>query len=99
MRQRRGHGAPRPEEITAWLGGWDGYELVGVHREPASVTQPVPRIVLALVPVRNHPRNRVNSTPTILGDVGCIITFKLSRRRKRAKPSCSRSAGAPGWAC
>jgi hypothetical protein len=30
MRQRRGHGAPRPEEITAWLGGWDGYEL-GMH--------------------------------------------------------------------
>lgn len=29
------------EEITALLGGWEGFELVSVRREPTSVHQPV----------------------------------------------------------
>lgn len=44
------------EEITALLGGWDGFELVGVHREPASPSQPVPQIVLELRPVPTYPK-------------------------------------------
>jgi transposase len=44
------------DEITALLGGWEGFELVGVRREPASPTQPVPQIVLELRPVSTHPK-------------------------------------------
>jgi len=44
------------EEITALLGGWEGFELVRVQREPASVHQPVPQIVLELRAVPEHPK-------------------------------------------
>ena len=44
------------EEITALLGGWEGFELVRVAREPASESDPVPAIVLELRPVPNHPK-------------------------------------------
>jgi transposase len=44
------------EEITALLGGWEGFELVGVRREPASGTQPVPQIVLELRAVPGYPK-------------------------------------------
>lgn len=36
------------EEITALLGGWPGFRLVGVRREEATAERPVPRIVLTL---------------------------------------------------
>ncbi len=44
------------EEITALLGGWEGFELVSVRREPASVQQPVPRVELELRAVADHPK-------------------------------------------
>jgi transposase len=44
------------EEITALLGGWEGFELVGVRRESASASQPVPQIVLELRPVPTYPK-------------------------------------------
>ena len=37
------------DEITALLGGWEGFELTGVRREPPSGDDP-PRIVLELRP-------------------------------------------------
>ena len=42
--------------ITALLGGWESFELTGVQREPASETDPVPRIVLELRPMPNYPK-------------------------------------------
>jgi len=42
------------EEITALLGGWEGFELVRVERIPASPTQPAPQILLTLRPVSTH---------------------------------------------
>lgn len=44
------------DEITALLGGWEGFELVGVRREPASAPQRVPQIVLELRPVPTYPK-------------------------------------------
>jgi len=44
------------DEITALLGGWEGFELVGVRREPMSETDPVPQIVLELRPLPGHPK-------------------------------------------
>ena len=44
------------EEITALLGGWDGFELIGVERTAATETHPIPEIVLKLRPVRGAPK-------------------------------------------
>lgn len=44
------------EEITALLGGWEGFELVGVERRAASETRPIPEIVLKLQAVRGAPK-------------------------------------------
>jgi transposase len=44
------------EDITALLGGWEGFELVDVQRAPASAAQPVPQIVLTLRAVRGYPK-------------------------------------------
>lgn len=44
------------EEITALLGGWEGFELVGVTRTAASETHPVPAVVLTLEPAAGAPK-------------------------------------------
>jgi transposase len=44
------------EEITALLGGWPGFQLVDVSREPSSASHPVPKIVLKLEAVAGHPK-------------------------------------------
>ncbi|HXV16952.1 MAG TPA: ISL3 family transposase [Gemmatimonadaceae bacterium] len=44
------------EEITAMLGGWPGFRLVDVSREPATASHPVPKIVLTLEAVSGHPK-------------------------------------------
>jgi transposase len=44
------------EEITALLGGWPGFELIGVRREDASIGRPIPRIVLTLQAVPGPPK-------------------------------------------
>ncbi|HVT39839.1 MAG TPA: ISL3 family transposase [Gemmatimonadaceae bacterium] len=44
------------EEITALLGGWEGFELVGVERSAASTPQSAPQILLTLRPVPTHPK-------------------------------------------
>lgn len=44
------------EEIAALLGGWDGFELVGVERRAATASHPIPEIVLQLQPVRGAPK-------------------------------------------
>jgi hypothetical protein len=44
------------EEITALLGGWEGFELAGVERKPATEANPIPEIVLKLQPVPSAPK-------------------------------------------
>ncbi|MDQ2890584.1 MAG: ISL3 family transposase, partial [Gemmatimonadota bacterium] len=44
------------EEITALLGGWEGFELVGAERKAATEAHPIPEIVLKLEPVRGAPK-------------------------------------------
>lgn len=43
------------EDLTALLGGWEGFELTQVRRAPATESNPVPEIVLELRPVPNYP--------------------------------------------
>lgn len=45
------------EEITALLGGWPGFVLVGVSREPAPAPDRPPRIVLELAPAPDTVRH------------------------------------------
>jgi len=44
------------DEITALLGGWPGFELIGVTREGATPERPTPRIVLTLRAVPGQPK-------------------------------------------
>lgn len=44
------------EEITALLGGWEGFELVGVERRAATETHPTPEIVLKLWAAHDRPK-------------------------------------------
>lgn len=44
------------EEITALLGGWPGFELIDVRREPASTDRSAPRVVLTLRAVAGWPK-------------------------------------------
>lgn len=68
------------EEITALLGGWEGFELVGVRREPASANQPVPQIVLELRPVPTHPK-RCSRCGELVGEI-----HDVAQRRVRDLP-------------
>lgn len=45
------------DEITALLGGWEGFELVGVERRAATAADPTPEIVLTLQPVPSAPKH------------------------------------------
>ena len=45
------------EEITALLGGWPGFRLVGVRREEVEPERPAPRILLTLEAVPGEPRH------------------------------------------
>jgi len=44
------------DEMRALLGEWEGFELVGVEREPATAEQPVPRLILELKPIPRFPK-------------------------------------------
>ncbi|MBK7908723.1 MAG: ISL3 family transposase [Gemmatimonadetes bacterium] len=44
------------EELSALLGGWEGFMIAAVRREPTSTTQPVPRVVIVLEPVPSRPK-------------------------------------------
>jgi transposase len=44
------------EEITLLLGGWEGFELVGVERKAATNTHPAPEIILTLQSVNEAPK-------------------------------------------
>ena len=68
------------DEITALLGGWEGFELTRVQREPASDNDPVPRIVLELHPVPNYPKRCSRC-----GDV-VVEIHDVSERRVRDLP-------------
>ncbi len=44
------------DAITALLGGWEGFEIGAVRREPARRAGTAARVVIELVPVADHPR-------------------------------------------
>lgn len=44
------------EELSTLLGGWEGFTIVAVRREPVSATQPVPRVVIELAAVPTRPK-------------------------------------------
>jgi transposase len=56
------------EEMTTLLGGWPGFELVGMRREGATPHRPLPRIVLTLQAVAGQPR-RCSRCGQIVGEV------------------------------
>src|SRR5689334_25003951 len=58
------------EDITALLGGWPGFELIGVAREAASTAR-APRIVLTLqaVPGAAKTCSRCGATVQMIHDV------------------------------
>lgn len=68
------------DEITALLGGWEGFELVGVCREPASPSQPIPQIVLTLRPVSTVPK-RCSRCGALVAEI-----HDMSERRVRDLP-------------
>lgn len=68
------------DEITGLLGGWEGFELVGVRREPANASQPVPQVELRLQPVRAYPK-RCSRCGEIVRDV-----HDVAERRVRDLP-------------
>jgi transposase len=68
------------EELSALLGGWEGFEIVAVRREPASVTQPVPRVVIVLVPAAHRPKRCSRC------DAEVITVHEVTTRRVRDLP-------------
>lgn len=56
------------EEITALLGGWPGFRLVGVRREAVTPERPVARVVLTLEAVPGQSR-RCSRCGEIVGEV------------------------------
>lgn len=59
------------QEITALLGGWPGFELVGVKRDEATLGRPTTRVVLTLAPVPGQPKtcSRCGEQVTAVHDV------------------------------
>ena len=56
------------EEITALLGGWEGFELVGVRREPATAPVGAAQILLTLRPLASHPK-RCSRCGEVVGEM------------------------------
>ena len=44
------------EEISALLGGWEGFEVIAVRRVDGTPTQPIPQIVLELQSIPEYPK-------------------------------------------
>lgn len=97
------------EEITALLGGWKGFELVGVERTPATAAHPVPAIVLTLRPVRGVPK-RCSQCGEILDAVHDVTerrvrdlpirdaeTWLVVPRARLACPRCGPTVEAVPW--
>ena len=59
------------EEVTALLGGWPGFELIGVQREEATKARATARIVLTLQAIPGYPKtcSRCGQTVTAVHDV------------------------------
>src|SRR6266568_4529735 len=59
------------QEITALLGGWPGFELIGVEREEPTAARATARIVLTLQAIPGYPKtcSRCGQTVTAVHDV------------------------------
>jgi transposase len=56
------------EEITALLGGWEGFEIVAVRRELARAGGKPARVIIELAPRAGHPR-RCSRCGTVVAEV------------------------------
>lgn len=91
------------EDITMLLGGWEGFELVNVRREPAT-GDAVPLIELELQPVPNYPKRcsgcgevvvevhdvserRVRDLPILEAETWLVFPARASPVRGAARPS------------
>jgi hypothetical protein len=81
------------EEITALLGGWPGFELVGVEREAARAAGEGPRIMLTLraVPGQAKTCSRCGAAVSLAPSASYDTRYlrKLSEK-KRSRSSCER---------
>ena len=68
------------EDVNALLGGWEGFEIVALRREPASATQPVPRVVIVLAPVAHRPKRCSRC------DAEVVSVHEVTTRRVRDLP-------------
>jgi len=56
------------EAITAVLGGWEGFEIVTVRREPAQADVRAARVIIELAPVAGHP-HRCSRCAAVVAEV------------------------------
>lgn len=68
------------DEITALLGGWEGFELVGVRRVPATEGGSVPQIELTLEPKPDDPKRCSRCGEVI------VVIHDVAERRVRDLP-------------
>jgi transposase len=68
------------EMLQALLGGWEGFEIVEVRREPASETRPVPRVIIVLQPTAGRPKRCSRCD----GEV--VTVHEVTQRRVRDLP-------------
>lgn len=68
------------EELSAVLGGWEGFSIAAVRREPASATHSVPRVVIVLepAPARSKRCSRCDSE--------VVTVHEVTTRRVRDLP-------------
>ncbi len=64
------------EEITALLGGWEGFELIGVERQAATEMEPTPAIVLTLQPVPGMAR-RCSACGAVVSEVHDVTARRI----------------------
>jgi transposase len=64
------------DEITALLGGWEGFELIGVERQVATETEPTPAIVLTLQPVPGVAR-RCSACGVVVSEVHDVTARRI----------------------
>jgi transposase len=68
------------EMLSALIGGWEGFYVVGVRREPGTPAQPVPRVIVTLAPAPERPKRCSRC------DTEVITVHEVTQRRVRDLP-------------
>src|SRR5688572_25773324 len=97
------------EEITAVLGGWEGFEIVAVRREAEAGGRPA-RVIIDLTPMASHPHScsRCGATVAEVHDVTPrwvqdlpildAQTWLVVPRARLQCPRCGPTVGSPALA-